>query len=104
MDTFIQDVRFGMRQIGRSRLHAVAVVLTLALGIGLNTGIFSVLKGMLLRPRVTTEPASFVHLATRVIEKYGEKNEARDSDWPFSAADYQTYRASAQSVNTLAAW
>ena len=39
VETFIQDVRYGVRQIGRSRLHAVVVVVTLALGIGLNTGI-----------------------------------------------------------------
>ena len=99
-ETFIQDVRFGVRQIGRSRLHAVAVVLTLALGIGLNTGIFSVLNGMLFRPRVTRDPATFVHLATEVLEK----NQPRQPDWPFSAADYHAYRASAQSVSHLAAW
>src|SRR5204863_5357509 len=63
VETFIQDVRYGVRHIGRSRLHAAAVVLTLALGIGLNTGVFSVLDGMLFRPRVTKDPATFVHLA-----------------------------------------
>jgi putative ABC transport system permease protein len=68
-ETFIQDVRYGMRQIWRGRLLAVAVILTLALGIGLNTGIFSVLNGMLFRPRVTKHPATFVHLTTEVLEK-----------------------------------
>jgi hypothetical protein len=76
VETFIQDARYGVRQIGRSRLHAVAVVLTLALGVGLNTGVFSVLNGMLFRPRVTKDPATFVHLATEVLEK----NQTRQPD------------------------
>jgi putative ABC transport system permease protein len=100
VETFSQDVRYGARQIGRSRLHAVTVVLTLALGIGLNTGIFSVLNGMLFRPRVSKDPATFVHLATEVIDK----SEVSAPDWPFSAADYHAYRAGAQSVSNLAAW
>jgi len=79
VETFIQDVRDGVRQIGRSRLHAAAVVLTLGLGIGLNTGIFSVLNGLLFRPRVTKDPATFVHLATEVVEKNQARCDIRNS-------------------------
>jgi predicted permease len=100
MDLFIRDLRYGLRQIGRNRLHAAVVVLTLALGIGLNTGIFSVLHGMLWRPRVTQDPATFVRLAAEVFEK----DQPRESNWPFSAADYQAYRSTARSVSHLAAW
>ena len=100
MRFFIQDARYALRRIGRSRAHSVVVVLTLALGIGLNAGIFSVLHGMLFRSRVTKDPATFVHLAADVLDRDG----ARESNWPFSVADYHAYRASARSVSNLAAW
>ena len=100
METLIHDVRYGLRQIARSRLHAVVVVLTLGLGIGLNTGVFSVLSGLMFRPRVTKDPATFVHMATEVVES----NQTRLPPWPFSAPDYDVYRASARSVSALAAW
>src|ERR1700730_7108594 len=42
-----QDVRFALRQIRRAPAFAVSAVLTLALGVGANTGIFSLLNGYL---------------------------------------------------------
>jgi putative ABC transport system permease protein len=50
MDTLWQDVRFGLRGIGRNPGYAAIVVLTLALGIGANTAIFSAVDGVLLKP------------------------------------------------------
>ena len=50
IENFWRDVRFALRMLGANRGYAVAMVLTLALSIGANSAIFSVIEGVLLRP------------------------------------------------------
>ena len=50
METIFGDVRYAVRSLIRAPLFAVAAILTLALGIGANTAIFSVIRSVLLRP------------------------------------------------------
>jgi len=50
MDTIVQDIRYGIRQFTRNRALAAAAVVCIAIGVGANTTIFSVVNAVLLRP------------------------------------------------------
>jgi len=61
VETFWQDLRYGVRQLKRNPGFTVVVVITLALGIGANSTVFSVLNGLLLRALPVPEPERLVY-------------------------------------------
>src|SRR5437867_6958565 len=63
MDTLLQDVRYALVTMRRNKVVTTAGLLTLALGIGATTAVFSVVYGVLLRPLPYVEPSRIVRLS-----------------------------------------
>lgn len=80
-----QDVRFALRLLWRRPAFTAVAVVTLALGIGANTAIFSVFEQVLLRPLPVTDAAALVNLAAPGIKPGSDScNEAGDCSEVFS--------------------
>ena len=62
MPTTLHDLRFALRQLRRSPAFAVTAILTLALGVGANTAVFSLLDQALLRSLPVRDPHSLIVL------------------------------------------
>jgi len=85
LDEVRQDLRFAARQIARKPSFTVVLVLTLAVGIGANTAIFSVIEAVLLRPLEYPDSDRLVMIWERAPESPGILNVVN----PRTAADWQ---------------
>lgn len=90
---FVEDVRYGLRLLRKSPGFTVIVVLTLALGIGANTAIFSVVYGVLLRPLDYPRPE-------QVVRVWGTN--AAGGEMNFSDPNFQDIAAQSHDFQGLA--
>ncbi len=95
LETLWQDVRFGVRVLRRNPGFTLLTILTLTLGIGANTAIFSVVYGVLLRPLPYQQGGQLVVLKQNAPL-------ARDSELNFSVKEIEDYRAQNQTLSDLA--
>lgn len=94
MQTFWQDLRYGARMLLKQPGFTLIAVLTLALGIGANTAIFSVINGVLLRPLAYQEPERIVTLL----------QEGRSPLAPANFLDFKANAKSFEQVSAAEAW
>ena len=97
LDDLVQDVRHGLRALRRTPVFASVAILTLALGIGANTAIFSILNGVILRPLGYPKPDQLMFLSTRVPAL------GLDSFW-VSPVEYFEFRELNQSFSNVGAF
>jgi putative ABC transport system permease protein len=98
----IRDVRFAVRQLIKSPGFSVVAVLTLALGIGASSAIFSVINGVLLRPLPYADPDALVRVH-EIVPNYGRFSVAPANfiDWRKQATSFERIAAYGGTSGTL---
>ena len=92
----MNDLRFALRQLRKSPGFTCLAIITLALGIGMNTAIFSLIHDLFLRGLPFKEPS-------RIIRIYGEAKERNLEQLPFSVPRFQHYRDNQTVFSEMAA-
>lgn len=99
MTTFIQDLRFGLRSLRKSPGFTVIAIITLALGIGANTAIFSIVNAVWLKPLPFPEPDRLLYINSGFSN---QKNVALP--FAMSYPDFLDWRAAAKSFSGIACY
>ena len=97
MHSVVNDLRFAIRSLLKHRAFAAVIVATLALGIGANTAIFSVVNAALLRPLPFPDPASLYLV-------WAYRPTSALPQLPLSLPNFLDVRERARSFQSLAVW
>jgi predicted permease len=97
IDTFFHDLRYGARMLISNPGFTLIAALTLALGIGANTAIFSVVNGVLLKPLPYPEPERLMRVFQSIMIMSSPKA-------PMSPADFRDFREQNTTFETIAGY
>jgi putative ABC transport system permease protein len=100
MTPILQDLRYGLRVLAKNPGFTVVALASLALGIGANTFVFSVVDSVLLRPLAYGDSDRLVEVSTRYLPESGQ-------DYPFFALswpEYRDYRRQTAALEDVAAY
>ncbi|MEO8027360.1 MAG: ABC transporter permease [Bryobacteraceae bacterium] len=95
MDGLLQDLRYALRLLVRAPAVTLPILAALALGIGANTAMFSVIDAVLLRPLVYSDPSHLVLLWEK---------DANQTIFPVAGANFLDFRAESTSFSQMAGW
>jgi predicted permease len=96
MDSLLHDLRYSLRSLRRTPAFAAIVILTLALGIGANTAIFTVVRSVLLRPLPYAEPG-------RLVALFNDERGGTEPRNPTSPANYVDWREQSSTLEEMTA-
>jgi len=96
MENLLQDIRYGMRALVKNPGFAAVAILTLALGIGANTAIFSVVQNLLLRPLPYPQPDLLVEIANTYLPQIPKAG--------LSPGDYADWKRQNESFSEMGAY
>jgi predicted permease len=94
IEAFLEDIRDGVRRLRRNPGFTAIAVVTLALGIGATTAIFSVVNGVLLQPLPYPHPG-------RLVEVGLDLPGINQFNWPLCPADYFTFREQSRAFQDI---
>ena len=97
IDDLLHDVRYAARVLRRDAGFTVAVVLTLALGIGANTAVFSIVNAVLLRPLPYRQPDRLIAVWTATVSQPNDRN-------PTSLPDLRDWQRQATMLDGIAGY
>jgi putative ABC transport system permease protein len=97
MHTLLQDLRYGLRVLAKAPGFTGVVILTLALGIGANTAIFSVVNTVLLQPLPFPEP-------DRLVDVFGINERTNERGRALSYPDFVDLRTQNRTLESMAAY
>src|SRR5690349_8203309 len=97
METIWQDIRFGARMLIKNRTFTFIAILTLTLGIGANTVIFSIVNAVLLRPLPFEKPEQLMTLASTNSPRGLEQQ-------PVTKGDFIDWRKQSRAFQDLVAY